>query len=162
MMHKEEKSETRISSLDIRASREANLGSYLLGAGLALALLVLSGCGPGSIADLRDRPHSTYSVEIPADYETVYERIAQRARQRYVSVGLPAHQPGVSARLAPERQEANVTLWDSGRIKFRYRITADIRALDPTRTWIDVYAGAKDDTQEAPLWALWANTPLGE
>jgi hypothetical protein len=127
----------------------------------ALAILWLGGCGPGNAATLRDTSNRVYSFEVPADYTTVHERIVRRARQRYVFTGVPTHQPGVSVDLSIENQSSVITLWNSGGIGIRYRLGAEIRAIDPARTRVDLYAAGKSDRQEARLWAAWADTPLG-
>ena len=87
-----------------------------------LALWWLGGCAPGSVAGLREKPHSTYSFEATADYATVYERIVRRARQRYVFTGATTRQPGISEDISAESQSATVTLWDSGGIRIRYLV----------------------------------------
>jgi hypothetical protein len=131
-------------------------------AAAALLALWLGGCATGtrSVASLRDAPHKVYSFEVPADYRTVHERIVQRARQRYAYAGVPTRQPGVTTDLTPESQSAAITLWDSGGIGIRYLLSADIRAIDPARTSVDLYAAGKKQQQEARLWAAWADTPL--
>jgi hypothetical protein len=118
-----------------------------------------AGCGPERAISLRSASHLGCSFEIEVDYATVFNRIALRARQRYVSIGLPTHQPGVSTDRFPESQSATVTLWDSGGFGLRYRISARIQAVDPNRTRVDLYAAGKSDRREAPLWVTWAATP---
>ena len=125
-----------------------------------LVLVWLGGCGPQKVTDLRERPHSVYSFEAPADCGAVYDRIVRRARERYRIIPMAPHQPGVSAKLLPSGQSATITLWDSGRIGIRYILTADLRQTDPSRTQVDVYCAAKTDIREAKLWEQWANTPL--
>jgi len=124
-----------------------------------LASLWLVGCAPEHVTSLQSDSHLVGSFEVEADYATVYDRIALRARQRYVSIGLATHQPGVSAELFLESQSASVTLWDSGGLGLRYRLSARIQAIDPTHTKVDLYAAGKSDRREAPLWAAWAATP---
>lgn len=125
-----------------------------------LTSLWLAGCGPHSAVGLRDASHKIYSFEVAADYAAVHERIIQRARRQYVFAGPPRRQPGVTARLSPESRSAAVTLWDSGGIGIRYRLSAEIREIDPARARVDLYAAGKSDRKEARLWAAWANTPL--
>lgn len=120
----------------------------------------LGGCAPGSVADLREKPHSKYSFEVAADYATVYERIVRRARQRYVFTGAPTLQPGVSADLSSESRSATVTLWNSGGIGLRYLVRAEIHAISPARAKVELYAARRSDSPEALLWAAWADTPL--
>jgi len=127
-----------------------------------LTLLWLCGCGPGSVASLRERPHRVYSFEAPAGYEMVYERIVRRARERYRPISPLPHQPGVSTSLFPSTQFATVTLWDSGGIGMRYLLTADIRQIGPARTQVDIYSASSRDGKEARLWQQWAITPLGD
>jgi len=129
-------------------------------AAAVLASLWLVGCGPHSAVGLRDASHRIYSFEVAAGYTAVHERIIQRARQQYVFAGAPRRQPGVTARLSPENRSATVTLWDSGGIGIRYRLGAEIRAIDPARARVDLYAAGKSDREEAHLWAAWAHTPL--
>jgi hypothetical protein len=129
-------------------------------AGVLLALVWLAGCGPQSAANLRKKPHSLYSFEAPAGCETVYDRIVRRARDRYRVIPMAPHQPGISTRLAPSRDSATISFWDSGRIGIRYILTADLRQIDPSRTSVEIHYAARANLQEAKLWELWANTPL--
>lgn len=129
-------------------------------AALVLAVLWLHGCGPGSQANLHSRSNIACSLRVDADYKTVYDRIALRARWQYARIREATHQPGVSADLFPESQSATVTLWDSGGIGLRYRLSARIQAIDPTHTKIDLFAAGKSDRREARLWAAWACMPL--
>ncbi len=143
-----------------------NKGSSGLGVGGVLTLLMLlpgsGGCGAESVRNLRQMPDSEYSFEVPADYETVYERIAQRARQRYALTDRRTYQPSVSARLFPEQQAAAVSLSNAGRIGLRYVLHADIRRLDASRTQVDIYCGTAGYKEEARRWQWWAQTPLSE
>jgi hypothetical protein len=126
-----------------------------------LALLWLGGCGgPTSVTSLRESPHKVYSFEVPADCETVYLRIARRAQEQYRVINLATWQPGVSAKLFPDRQSATVTLVNAGGLGLRYLLTADLHALDPSRTEVNLYCANRSATKEAALWQQWANTPL--
>jgi hypothetical protein len=126
-----------------------------------LCLACLCGCGgPTSLTSLRQNPHSVISFEAPAACETVYQRITRRAQEQYRYINLATYQPGVSAKLAPDAQSATVTLLDAGGIGLRYILTADLRALDPARTEVNIYVATRSSTQEAILWRQWANTPL--
>ncbi len=140
----------------------SGLRSRALLAVAAAAILWLGGCegGSKSAARLRTESHRAYSFYVAADYKTVYERILLRARPRYVFAGIPRSQPGVSAELAPEDQSGAITLWDSGGIGIRYRLSAEIQAVDPGRTRIDLYAAGKNARREARLWAGWADTAI--
>jgi len=129
-------------------------------AAVVLASLWLGGCGPGSEANLRSRSHIACSLEVDADYATVYDRIARRARWQYARIREATRQPGVTADLFAESQSATVTLWDSGGIGLRYRISARIHAIDSTRTKVELYAAGKGDRREARLWTAWATLPL--
>lgn len=141
----------------------ASSGFRTQGTAAVLLLLVwLGGCGPQSVTNLRNKPHSLYSFEAPADCQTVYDRIVRRARERYRVIPTAPHQPGVSARLAPSRESATITLWDSGRFGIRYILTADLGQPDPSRTQVDVHYATRADLKEARLWELWANTPLSK
>ncbi len=144
---------------------ETGMESFQSRARAAAALLVLAwlgGCGPQTVTDLRERPHSVYSFEAPADCGTVYDRIVRRARDRYRFDPRAPHQPGISSKLAPSAQSAAITLWDGGRIGIRYILSADLRQVDLSRTQVDVYCAAKADIKEARLWEQWANTPLAK
>jgi hypothetical protein len=138
----------------------ASFESSMQAAAASLILVWLGGCGPQSVTNLRERPHSVYSFEAPADCETAYDRIVRRARERYRVIPMAPHQPGVSANLAPSRQSATITFWDSGRIGIRYILAADLRQIDPSRTQVDVHYATRADLKEAKLWELWADTPL--
>ena len=139
------------------------MASFRLRVQAAAVLLVLAwlgGCGPQNVTDLRERPHSVYSFEAPADCGTVYDQIVRRARERYRFIPAAPHQPGISAKLVPSGESATITLWDSGRIGIRYILIADLRQIDSSRTQVDVYCATKADLREARLWEQWANTPL--
>jgi hypothetical protein len=127
---------------------------------ILLALIWLGGCGPQSVANLRKKPYSVYSFEAPVGCEATYDRIVRRARDRYAVLPMAPHQPGFSANLAPSRESAMITLWDSGGIGIRYILSADLRQIDPSRTQVDVYCASRADLKEAMLWEQWANTPL--
>ena len=137
--------------------------SIQLAPAVLAALLWLGGCGgPTSVTSLRENPHRMYSFEAPADCETVFLRIARRAQERYRHTNLATYQPGVSAKLFPDGQSATVTLLNAGGIGLRYVLTADLHALDPSRTEVNVYCADRSSTHEAALWEQWANTPLGD
>ncbi len=124
-------------------------------------LLWLGGCsGPTSVTSLRRHPAYVYSAEVPAACETVYERIARRARERYRYTNRATYQPGVTARIAPDGQSATVTFFDAGGLNLRYLLTADLHALDPDRTEVKVYAAGCSTALEALLWQHWAAAPL--
>ena len=127
-----------------------------------LAVAWLGGCGPHDVADLRENPHGVYSFEAPADCNTVYMRIVGRTRQRYVIAGPRAHQPGITAKLQPSGESATISLWDGGRIGFRYILIADLRQIEPSRTAVDIYCASRADRKEAILWGQWANTAYGD
>jgi hypothetical protein len=132
-----------------------------LAAALLAALLGLAGCGgPKSVARLRAHPHRVWSFEVPADCATVYLRIARRAQERYQRMGPGNFQPGVTVRLAPDRQSATVTLFDAGGLGLQYVLTAELHALDSAHTTAEVYSADRAAAQEALLWQQWANTPL--
>jgi hypothetical protein len=125
------------------------------------ALFWLSGCGaPASVTGLRASPHKVYSFEVPADCATVYLRIARRAQERYRYTSLATYQPGVAAKLSSDGQSATVTFFNAGGIGLRYVLTADLHALDPSRTGVEIYCATRSSTKEAILWEQWANTPL--
>lgn len=129
--------------------------------GVAAGLLCLAGCGgPSSVASLRSSSHQVYSFEVAADYQVVHERILLRARQRYTLPNQPRIQLGVSAQVSPESRSSTITLWNGGGIGIRYRLSAEIQAIAPDRTRVDLYAAGKPDRAEARLWAGWADTPL--
>jgi hypothetical protein len=132
-------------------------------AALLLALLGLGGCGgPSSIVNLRRHAARVYSFEIPAGCESVYQRIARRAQERYRYTNRATYQPGVIARSAPDGQSAGVTFFDAGGLNLRYVLTADLHALDPARTGVRIYAASRTSAPEALLWQYWANTPLDD
>ncbi len=133
----------------------------LPGAALLLALLWLGGCsGPPSVANLRRHAACAYSFEVPDACETVYLRIARRAQERYRYTNLATYQPGVSAQLAPDHQSAAVTFFEAGGLNLRYILTADLHAVDPARTEVEIYCASRTSAPEALLWRQWANTPL--
>jgi len=109
------------------------------------------------VTSLHSAAYLVCSFEVETDYATVYDRIALRARQRYAYINVPTHQGGVSADLFPESQSGTVTRWNSGGIGLRYRLSAQIQAIDPTHTRVRLYAAGKSDRQEARLWGAWAN-----
>lgn len=134
----------------------------VLSIGLVLALFWLAGCGPGSATSLRNASHKAFSFEIASDYKNVHERILLRARQRYAFIGTSKFQPGVTAELSTETQSGAITLWDGGGMAMRYRLSAEVHAIDAGRTGVDLYAAGRSDRAEARLWAGWAATPLEE
>jgi len=127
-----------------------------------MLLLWLGGCGPNSVSRLRKMPDRVYSFDVPADCVTVYERIARRAREQYGFVNQGIYQHGVTAQLFPSRQAAAVSLADTGGLSLQYRLHADLRALDPTHTQVDIYCGTARYQPAAQLWREWAYSPLGE
>ena len=130
-------------------------------AALVALLCSLGGCGaPTSLSGLRANPYKVYSLEVPADCETVYLRIVRRAQERYRHTDLATYQPGVAAKLAPDGQSATLTLFNAGGIGLRYQLTADLAAADSNRTGISLYCATKSSAQEALLWQKWAYTPL--
>ena len=131
---------------------------------VAASMVWLAGCGSGSksVSGLRTESHKVYSFEVGADYQVVHERILLRACRRYAMTETATFQPGVSDRSSTENQSSSITLWDGGGIGIRYRIRAEIRAIDADHTQVDLYAAAKRDRAEARLWVGWADTPLGE
>jgi hypothetical protein len=126
-----------------------------------LALLGLCGCGAENVRSLRKMPDSVYSFEVSADCATVYERIAQRARERYAFTNGGTYQPGVTAILFPSRQAAAVSLSNAGGIGLQYVLHADIRQLDAAHTKVDIYCGTARYKKEAQRWQLWANASFG-
>jgi hypothetical protein len=125
-----------------------------------LTLFWLSSCTPTSVTSPRKSPHSAYSFEVPADYQTVYSRIAIRARERYGRTNIATYQPAVSAKLSPADQSATVTVWNAGGIGMRYMLSADIRPIDPSRAQVSISCAKSRYKREASLWEQWANTPL--
>lgn len=138
----------------------ASFRRHMRAAVLLLVAAWVAGCGPQSVTDLREKPHSVYSFEAPTDCGSVYDRIVRRARERYRIIPVAPHQPGISSKLLPSGQSATITLWDSGRIGIQYILTADLRQSDASRTRVDIYCATKADLREAKLWEQWANTPL--
>ncbi len=49
---------------------------------------------------------------------------------------------------------------NAGGVGLRYVLTADLHAVDPTRTGVNLYCANGGATREAVLWQQWANTPL--
>jgi len=132
-------------------------------AGVLLALVWLGGCGgTPSVTSLRRNAALAYSFEVPAACETVYQRIARRARERYRYTNRATYQPGVIAQFVPDHQSASVTFFDAGGIGLRYVQTADLHALDSARTQVRIYVASRTSAPEAILWQHWANTPLDE
>jgi hypothetical protein len=125
------------------------------------AVLWLGGCGaPTSLTGLRQSPYRVHTFEVPANAATAYERIAHRAQERYRYTNRATYQPGVTTRLAPDGQSATVTFWNAGGIGLRYLLSADLRALDSSRTAVHLYCANRPAAQEALLWHQWVHTPL--
>jgi hypothetical protein len=123
-------------------------------------LLCLHGCGrPTSVGDLRTNPHDVQTFTVPADCETVYQRLARRARERYRFTNLATYQPGVSAKLTPDAQSATVTFFDAGGVGLRYVLTADLHATGDG-TEVCLYNASSSSVGEALLWRQWAQIPL--
>jgi hypothetical protein len=147
----------------LRQRTTSTCACFSLGwAAVLLSLLLgLGGCGgPASVTSLRRHSAYVYSSEVPAACETVYQRIARRAQERYRYTNRSTYQPGVTARIAPDGQSAAVTFFDAGGINLRYVLTADLHALDSDRTEVKVYAASRTAAPEALLWLHWAATPL--
>jgi len=135
--------------------------SFSRAAVLLSALLWLGGCsGPATVVTLRQHPEHIHTFEVPADCPTVYLRIARRAQERYRHTSVVTYQPGVTTRLAADRQSASVTFFNAGGFGLEYLLTADLRALDPARTEVTAYCANRGAAKEALLWQQWANTPL--
>jgi len=122
--------------------------------------LALAGCGPSTVTSLRRAPTTERSFEVPADYETVYHRLAVRVRRRYSYTNLATYQPAVTATLAPASQSGVVTVWDAGGIGLQCLLHADLHALDADRTEVRVTGSKVAHKAETLLWERWANTPL--
>jgi hypothetical protein len=121
----------------------------------------LGGCGgPARITDLREDAYRVVSFEVSADCETVYLRIVRRAQEQYRIITLATYQPTIAAKLAPDRQSATITLMNAGGVGLRYILTADLHAVEPTRTGVNLYCASRAAAQEAVLWQQWANTSL--
>ncbi|MCU0917499.1 MAG: hypothetical protein MUC88_23475 [Planctomycetes bacterium] len=127
---------------------------------ILLTLPWLAGCGHSSITSLRQTPQRVLAFEVPADCATVYTRLATRAHQRYSYTPVVTYQPAVSARLAPARDSAVVTVWNAGGLSLQCMLNADLRALDPARTEVHIACAKAAYQKEAILWRHWANTPL--
>jgi hypothetical protein len=151
--------------MDVELRQKTGTTSARCSLGWATALLSmllwLVGCGaPPSVTSLRRHAACVYSFEVPAACETVYQRIARRAQERYRHTNLATYQPGVTATLAPDGQAATVTFFNAGGLGLRYVLTADLHALDPARTEVQIYAASRTSAPEVILWQHWANIPL--
>jgi hypothetical protein len=97
--------------MDVELRQETSTTSARCSLGWVTALLSmllwLVGCGePPSVASLRRHAACVYSFEVPAACETVYQRLARRAQERYRHTNLATYQPGVTATLASDGQAA--------------------------------------------------------
>jgi hypothetical protein len=126
-------------------------------------LAVCGGCV--GMMDTATRPVTIHisSFEVPTDYESVCNRIMERARQRYIFTSDKAQRGNISmvkqpgeqtAVLRVQRRDQPVTDPD------QYRVKAVVRGVDSSLCEVAIYCGTEDDLTEGEHWARWAKTPL--
>ncbi len=124
------------------------------------ALVTLIGCSQPGLKHVDATPPDAYSFEIPTDYETVCDRIWQRADKRYFLTTDNTMRGMISIAHLPTAQTAVITVRYPKQELDEYRIKAGIRAIDSATTLVEISYVNSDDGDEARQWELWANTPL--
>lgn len=112
---------------------------------LLLTLAILTGCVAGTPQQARLLgPEKRYTLEVDANYQTVYRRIADAARACYQTNLITASQI-VNTDLYTETRTATVSVGMYGIATQIYQVI-DIRAIDDNRTAIDaVYTIGRPD-----------------
>ena len=115
-----------------------------------------AGCGPQSATELRTKHHQHTTFEVPAPYETVYQRVYEQARVNFHG-GFMGSRYRVKHVLFPQRKTANVSMFVEAQMRNAMLLTIDISAVSDSQTRVDVYrshdAYAEKFAQEVPNWA---------
>jgi len=126
----------------------------LLIAGLSF---LVAGCSPQSATELRTNPYQHTTFEVPAPYETVYQRVYEKARLNFYG-GFMGSRYRVEHALFAQRRTANVSMYVETRVRDAMLLTIDISAVDDGQSRIDIYrtrdAYAEKFAREVPNWAI--------
>ena len=118
--------------------------------------LWMSGCSPQSAAELRSQHDQHTSFEISAPYETVYQRVYEKARVNFYGGALGSRYR-VAHDLFTQRQTANVSLYVETHTRDNMLVTIDIHGISDERCRVDVYrvqdAFAEKLARQVPDWA---------
>ena len=130
--------------------------------GMKKALLVtglsffVAGCSPQSATELRTNHYQHTTFEVPAPYETVYQRVYEKARLNFYG-GFMGSRYRVEHALFPQGKTANVSMFVETRMRNAMLLTIDISAVNDSQTRVDVYrthdAFAEKFAAEVPNWA---------
>lgn len=117
---------------------------------------LLVGCNPQSAAELRRQHEQHRSFEISAPYETVYQRVYEKARLNFYR-GFMGSRCRVEHDLFEQRKTANVSMFVETHARNTMLLTIDISRIDENRCRVDVYrvndAYAEKFAGEVPNWA---------
>jgi hypothetical protein len=130
---------------------------------LAGLLVVGGGCAGTMGNSAGEGPILVSSFEVAADYQTVSDRIMQRATERYVFASDKTQRGNVTMFELPGEKEAVLRLQRPDQHvseASQYRVQAIIRGIDSARCSVEIYCGTEDDYAEGRQWGLWARTPL--
>ena len=124
--------------------------------------LLLSGCSPQSAAELRSQHDQHRSFEISAPYETVYQRVYEKARVNFYGGALGSRYR-VAHELFAQRKTANVSLFVETQMRDTMLVTVDISPISDERSRVDIYRGhdafAEKPAREVPNWAASDGSP---
>ena len=120
-----------------------------------LSLLTIS-CSPQSAAELRSHYDQYTSFEVSAPYETVYQRVYEKAKLNF-NGGFMGSRCRVERGLFAQRKTANVSMYMETAVRNTMLLTIDISRISDDRTRVDVYrvhdAFAEKFAREVPNWA---------
>jgi hypothetical protein len=126
----------------------------------ALLIAVLSffatGCSPRSATELRTKHYQHTTFEVPAPYQTVYQRVYEKARVNFYGRFMGSRYR-VEHTLFAQGKTANVSMFVETRMRDAMLLTIDISAVNDGQTRVDVYrthdAYAEKYAKEVPNWA---------
>jgi hypothetical protein len=130
---------------------------------LAGLLVFGGGCADTMGNSAGEAPVLVSSFEVTADYETVSDRIMQRATERYVFASDKRQRGNVSMFERPGEKAAVLRLQRPDQHvseASQYRVQAVIQGIDSAHSLVEIYCGTEDDRAEGKQWGLWARTPL--
>jgi hypothetical protein len=116
----------------------------------------VAGCGPQSATELRANPYQHTTFEVSAPYETIYQRVYEKAHLNFYG-GFMGSRYRVEHALFAQRKTANVSMFVETHMHDAMLLTIDISAVNDSQTRVDVYrtrdAYAEKFAIEVPNWA---------